>query len=721
MVRDRTDPPAAHRRQAPAPEGLSLTDLLQVLRRRKALLLVPITLSLLYFGHQAWTAEPWYESATVLLAEQLDDYEALEPGAPVWISDHIGAIRELVHRPSFLAELAVRFDLYELESGRVPTGALAALSSSVWVEQEGEDTFSIGYSGGDPEEVARITAGISDLFIERMQAARNTRSDAVDAVVEAQLADLEARLEEQEARLEEYRKRSGHALPENLPVLVGEVSSLRGEAQDQAAGIATLEAEREQVQAELDAIDERGVVQRDPEIEELRTRLAALRKRYTEEHPEVVRARQQLAALEETRTGPAAGARDVELKYIELQARARALDRRVTAEQRRFDETRASLVEYEKQIAAMPAREREESELLRDYEVTQEAYAELLARRHYTRVTHQLSRSSRGLTFVVVDPARVPGAPAGPVRWRPLLMGLVVGLTLAVILTLLAEQIDTTMDDVGEVERVTAMPVLAAIPSIPGGWHPWKRRRAAKRHLPTLHDPLGAVSEQYRILAMNVRRSMDATGARTLMITSGGGGEGKTTTAANLANAIAEQAPGSVLLVDCDLRRPQIREVLAGHLALEPPEAGGLHRLLEGRDAEPARMVERVGKLHVIADATPCSDSCEALAARAPEVLEGLARRYRYVVLDAPPVLPMVDGHLLAGMVDRVLFVVRSRKTPREVVERAMKLFDLSNTLGVVLNDVDFRGKKYAGAYAYYQSRYAYVPPPGTVPWAPRR
>lgn len=711
MVKPRADrePTAPHRR-TPAPEGVSLGDLLQVLRRRKLYLIVPVVLSLLYFGHVAWTAEPWYEASTVLLGEQLDDYEALEPGAPVWIEDHIGAIRELVHRPSFLAELAERFDLYEPEGGRIPGWAIAHLSSSVWVRQEGEDTFSMGYSGEDPEEVAAVTAGMAELFVERMTAARDTRASAVNMVVEGELAELKQKLDEHEARIEEYKQRSGQSLPENLPILVGEASALRSEAQDQAAAIAGLEADRQQVQGELDAMEAQGVVGRDPEIEAMRTRLAELRKRYTAEHPEVVRAVQELAALEETRTGPATTARDVEMREIELRARARALDGRIAAARDHLQQIRSSMSSYESQIAAMPQRERQMSELMRDYEVTQEAYDELLGRRHYTQVTQRLSRSSRGLSFVVVDPPRVPTAPAGPERWRPILMGLVIGLTMAVLLTLFVEQVDTTMDDVDEVEQVMSMPVLAAIPAIPVKGHPRAVGRSGKVRLPTLYDPFGAASEQYRILAMSTRRMLDAAGARTLMVTSGSGGEGKTTTAVNLANALAEQVPGRVLLVDCDLRRPRIHEYLGGHLAEESPATvRGLRHLLENPDADVEPYLRRIGKLHVVADDTPSTDSYETLPARAEKVLTKLAERFHYVVLDAPPVVPMVDGHLLAEVVDRVLFVVRARHTPREVVERAMELFDFSTTLGVVVNDVDFRGKKYASAYHYYEKQYAAV------------
>jgi Mrp family chromosome partitioning ATPase len=132
-------------------------------------------------------------------------------------------------------------------------------------------------------------------------------------------------------------------------------------------------------------------------------------------------------------------------------------------------------------------------------------------------------------------------------------------------------------------------------------------------------------------------------------------------------------------------------------------------------NADLESVVHKAGSLDVIAADAPSADSHLLFPGRAPELLARLGRRYRYVIVDAPPVLPMVDGHLLAEAVDRVLFVVRSRKTPREVVERAMELFDRSGIIGVVLNDVSLGGRKYAAAYHYYEKHYAHAAAKGTA------
>jgi Mrp family chromosome partitioning ATPase len=80
-----------------------------------------------------------------------------------------------------------------------------------------------------------------------------------------------------------------------------------------------------------------------------------------------------------------------------------------------------------------------------------------------------------------------------------------------------------------------------------------------------------------------------------------------------------------------------------------------------------------------------------------------LKQHFAYIVIDAPPVLPIADSHILAGLSDKVLFVVRARRTPRELFQHAVEGFESDNVLGAVLNDVDYQRSRYAYAYEYYK------------------
>jgi Mrp family chromosome partitioning ATPase len=84
-------------------------------------------------------------------------------------------------------------------------------------------------------------------------------------------------------------------------------------------------------------------------------------------------------------------------------------------------------------------------------------------------------------------------------------------------------------------------------------------------------------------------------------------------------------------------------------------------------------------------------------------LFERLRQNYKFVVVDAPPTLPIADSHILSGLCDKVVFVVRSRRTPRELFQHAVESFDAGNVLGAVLNDVEYQRSRYAYAYEYYR------------------
>jgi Mrp family chromosome partitioning ATPase len=84
-----------------------------------------------------------------------------------------------------------------------------------------------------------------------------------------------------------------------------------------------------------------------------------------------------------------------------------------------------------------------------------------------------------------------------------------------------------------------------------------------------------------------------------------------------------------------------------------------------------------------------------------------LKQRFAYVIVDTPPVLPIADSHILAGLTDKVLLVVRARQTPRELFQHAVEGFDAANLMGAVLNDVDYQRSRYAYAYEYYKKKAA--------------
>jgi capsular exopolysaccharide synthesis family protein len=239
------------------------------------------------------------------------------------------------------------------------------------------------------------------------------------------------------------------------------------------------------------------------------------------------------------------------------------------------------------------------------------------------------------------------------------------------------------------------LPVAGVVP------HVEYKSKSRKTHpLVTIEDPSSVAAEQYRILAMRVQQQCVATHARAIMITSAAGGEGKSLTAINLATALAAASQGRVLLIDADMRKPRIAE----YMNLSVPIEGGFHNLVIHGEGKPDRYIMNVGELGVIPGGVSEANPVAALSApRARVVFENLKQQFTYIIVDAPPVLPIADSHILGGLTDKVLFVVRARQTPRELFQHAIEDFEAENLLGAVLNDVDYQRSRYAYAYEYYK------------------
>ncbi|HYD41179.1 MAG TPA: CpsD/CapB family tyrosine-protein kinase [Anaeromyxobacter sp.] len=203
---------------------------------------------------------------------------------------------------------------------------------------------------------------------------------------------------------------------------------------------------------------------------------------------------------------------------------------------------------------------------------------------------------------------------------------------------------------------------------------------AAGSRLVALADPRSQAAEQYRVLYHRLLRLAARRPGRVVAVTSAGRGEGRTTTAANLALTAAGEGR-SVLLVEADLRRPSI----AGLFGLAP--RAGLGEVLDGA-AEPSQAIARVGSLSVLCAGKARDPAVALRSARIPALVDGWRAAYDHVYLDAPPALAFADGDRLAAEADLALLVVRVGVTRRQVVSLALEALG-DRAAGLVLNDLD--------------------------------
>lgn len=236
-----------------------------------------------------------------------------------------------------------------------------------------------------------------------------------------------------------------------------------------------------------------------------------------------------------------------------------------------------------------------------------------------------------------------------------------------------------------------------------GFWRRWQLRRARrpaeeagslnKRRIAML-QPQSHVAEQFRTL----RARLDSLAAQhplhTLVVTSANPGDGKTMSAINLALVMSMSVGRKVVLVDCDMRSPRVHESLG--LRVD----AGLTEVLRG-DAEidEALVAVEGSSLQVVPVRSVPPNPAELLSSgRMREVVEKLAARFDWVILDTPPTLGLPDAKTVSDFCDGILFVVRAHATPQEDVETAFEILDRGRILGVVLNEADATPGRYGDA-----------------------
>lgn len=313
-------------------------------------------------------------------------------------------------------------------------------------------------------------------------------------------------------------------------------------------------------------------------------------------------------------------------------------------------------------------------------------------------VTRQLVELVAGLEespkvrLRVVRAGTVPAEPSSP---RPLLnlaLGLVLGLLGGVGGGLLKDALDTRINRPDDVAEVTDQPVLGGVPYDAGARH---------RPLADVADPFGLRSEAFRKLRTNLGFLGVDSPPRLIAVTSPMQGDGKSSTAMNLAFSLADNG-ARVVLVDADLRRPTVADTLG--LVGEV----GLTTVLTGRAklADALQPAERRAAIRVLTSGPLPPNPSELLDTRQfRQVLQELAKSADYVIVDAAPLLPVADGSIVAAAVDGAMVIVRAGRTRREELRRAMESLAAVNAdvLGLVVNMIPKRKRSEYSAYRYYR------------------
>ena len=446
----------------------------------------------------------------------------------------------------------------------------------------------------------------------------------------------------------------------------------------------------------------------DPKLTGLQTRLEELQAnqdklalKFGPENPAMIESQQQIAAVK-----------------TQIERTRRALEDKLKSEyevaQRDEQSFKTALVQSKGEAVQQNQDAIQYNILKQEVETATALYTDFLQKTNQAKVEAAQQHNNLKL----IQPARVPGSPVGPARFRMIMFGFFLSLAAGIGLAYGLEYLDNTIKTVDDVSRYMRLPALGVIPamsateSAKAKLNARKKKQLAGAPAQKTALPAGAsdrlmvmnsrssAAEAYRVVRTSMLLSTAGHPPKTILITSGQPGEGKTTTAVNTAMSLA-QLGSSVIIIDCDLRKPST------HKMFNMENTHGLSTYLS-RDIEIDSLIHRLPmpNLSLLTCGPIPPNPAELISSeRMKELLRTLCERYDHVLIDSPPLINVTDPVILSTMVDGVILVVHGGKSTRGVAQRARQ--DLSSVgakiFGVVLNNVDMRREGYKDYYYYYR------------------
>jgi capsular exopolysaccharide synthesis family protein len=542
----------------------------------------------------------------------------------------------------------------------------------------------VSVTSGDPAMAARLANGVAKTYIEQSLDFRYQTSSEAGTWLGGQIAEQRKRVQQLDEQLQALKSREGVVNIEERRTLLDQKLKELGSALNERKTERLQKEALWRQMANASNPEELPDVMRSPLVQSLRLEQANLERqqaqlleRYLEQHPEVLKVKNQLEEVRrKVRAESQRVIRSAENDYKAAAAQEASVNSALeSAKQEALDLGKRG-VSYDSQK--------------RELDAAQQVLNSLMSREKETDVTAEIKSSN----IRVVDEATVPKGPIRPRRMRDILMGILLGAFLSLGAVFFVEYLDNTLKTPDDVRNHLGAPLLGVIPELKGTDETERVVATAKGD--------GPFVEGYRVVRTALSYCWPESGSHILLVTSTSPGEGKTVTAVNVAMTLASGG-SRVLLIDADLRKPQT------HVLTRMRRTPGLSDVIVGK-AKPSEAIQRTvpgTRLSYLPSGTTVPSPADLLSNRTMSgLLDGLRKFYDWIVIDSPPVGAVAEPLILAPLVDGVIVVAGAEMVPRKAVIHSLERIGETGAriLGVVLNRAQI--EKHSYYYSHYYGHY---------------
>jgi succinoglycan biosynthesis transport protein ExoP len=555
---------------------------------------------------------------------------------------------------------------------------------------KGSNILKIHYYSRDPLVASAMANGIASAYIEHNLDIRvKPFRDAVEWL-SARMIESRSKVEESEKVVQKYKENKGivsfetkeNVITQKLQELMSQLVQAEGVRQDAEVKYNQIKS----VIAHPDLLATVPDIMNDDVIEGLRTdelavkrKISDLSEKYGPKHPLMLRAKTELETVQKN-----------------LIAEARKMMASAKTEydiaQGREISIRRTIEEQKLEVLDLGRKAIDYGVIAGEADNNKQFYELLLKKLQEASLSSGINVSNAQ----IVDGATIPSSPIKPDRIKDILLALVVGLMGGVFAAFFVEYMDDSIKTSEDVENVLALPFLGYVPA------------TAKEEGPIymFSGPRASIAESYRTIRTSIMlASMEENPVQVILVTSAAPNEGKTTTAANLAVAMAQMGE-RVLLIDADMRRHSIHKVFAIDNLI------GLSDMVvdHGNMEEGTRDLSHIPNLSVITGGTLAPNPSELLGSNSMrDLLSRFRKQYDRIILDSPPLLAFSDALVLSRLADGALFVIWGGVTRRDAIRKTTQAIAGVNgkIFGVVLNNLSpSRGSSSYAYYPYYDHYY---------------